>query len=232
MDGSIEYKVNAANFGIVESRSEDEKVTLAWLNRTDAQPGTVPEPLSTIEAQAEDIIDVVPGGKWEQVATDVAAIAKAWQAYGPQAATDHVPQPFQDALTAALDRLQQSSAAKKAAGTMQAANDLSAAVADLFTVYHPARPTDLGRLDVLERQAVLDVAASDLTAAADSLAKADVIWARLKPSVLAHNGTAVAAQFDASLTAQRAALTGEDGAALTAEAKKGLEIVDALEMLF
>ncbi len=232
MDGSIEHKVYAANFGIVEERAEDEQANLVLSNRTDAQPGTVPEPLSTIEAQAEDIIDVVPGGNWGQVASDVAAVAKAWQAYGTQAASDKVPQPFQEALTAALDRLQKAAAAKKAAGTMQAANDLSAAVNDLFTVYHPARPADLGRLDVLERQVTLDVAANDLTAAADSLAKANAVWARLKPVILAHNGTDAATRFESSLTAQQKALDEENASTLATEAKNSLEVVDVLENLF
>jgi hypothetical protein len=232
MDGSIEHKVYAANFGIVEERADDEQGNLVLSNRTDAQPGTVPEPLSTIEAQAEDIIDVVPGGNWGQVASDVAVIAKAWQAYEAQAATDHVPQPFQEALTAALDRLQKSSVAKKAAGTMQEANDLSAAVADLFAVYHPARPVDLGRLDVLERQVVLDVAANDFEAAADSLAKANAVWARLKSVILAHNGADAATRFESSLTAQQKALDQENTSAVATEANKGLELVDVLENLF
>src|SRR6266508_3437690 len=68
-----------------------------------------------------------------------------------QAATDGVPQAFQDALASALDRLKQASSVKDATGTLQAANDLSAAVIDIFSVYHPPVPTDLGRLDVLER---------------------------------------------------------------------------------
>jgi hypothetical protein len=162
----------------------------------------------------------------------VAAIAKAWQAYGTQATTVLVPQPFQETLTAALDRLQKSSAAKKAAGTMQAANDLSAAVADLFTVYHPATPADLGRFDVLERQVVLDVAASDFTAAADSLAKTNAIWARLKPIILARNGSDAATQFENSLSAQQIALDQKSASALTTEANKCLELVDVLEQLF
>ncbi len=232
MDGSIEYKVWVAGFGIVEDRSDDGKVNLVLLNRANAASRAVPGSLQTIEAQAEDIIDVVPGGNWANVNGDVAAVAEAWKAYQGQAATDGVPQAFQDALPSALDRLQQASSAKDATSTMQAANDLSAAVIDLFSVYQPATPADLGRLDVLERQVVFDVAAKDFTADADGLAKVDAIWARLKPSILEHNGADVAKQFDASLTAQRAAWKGKDGAALTAEANKGLEIVDALEKLY
>ena len=232
MDGSIEYKVNAANFGIVEERAEDEQVNLAWLNRTDAKSGNVPEPLNTIEVQAEDIIDLAPGGKWERVTAAAAAISEAWQAYQTQAANDKVPQPLQEALTGAFDRLQKTSAAKDAAGALQAANDLSAAVIDLFTVYRPPMPTDLGRLDVLGQQVVLDVAADDFTAAADSLAKTNAVWGRLKPVILAHNGSDVATQFENSLTAQQEALNTENASALTTEANNSLELVDALEKLF
>ena len=231
MDKSIEHKVYVADFGIVEERADDEQLNLVLSIRTDAQPGSVPEPLNTLEAQAEDIIDSVPGGDWRKVTADVAAIDKAWQAYQSQAKNDHIPQPFQDALTAALDHLQKTSAAKDAPGTHQAANDVSAAVVDLFTVYHPALPTDLGWLDVLERQVVLDVRGDD-GAAADSLAKINAVWVRLKSVILAHNGSDVATRFENSLMAQQQALSSKQAAALTAEAMNGLELVDALEELF
>jgi hypothetical protein len=231
MDKSIEHKVYVADFGIVEERADDEQVNLVLSIRTDAKPGIVPEPLITLEAQAEDIIDIVPAGEWGKVTADIAAITKAWNAYQPQAANDHVPQPFQDALMAASDRLQKTSAAKDAPGTLQAANDLSAAVVDLFTAYHPAEPIDLGWLDVLERQAVLDAPGDD-GAAADSLAKINAVWVRLKPVILAHNGSDAATRFENSLTTQQQALSSKQAAALTAEATNGLELVDALEELF
>ncbi|HJZ45521.1 MAG TPA: hypothetical protein VKE41_00075, partial [Roseiflexaceae bacterium] len=231
MDNSIEHKVYAANYGIVQERAEDELDNLVLSIRMDAAQGTVPEPLSTIEAQAEDIFDIVPAGDWAHVTADVATIAKAWSAYRSLAASDHVPQPFQDALTTALEHLQKTSAAKDAPGTLQAANDLSAAVVDLFIVYHPALPTDLGWLDVLERQIILDKRADD-GAAADSLAKINAVWARLKPIILAHNGSDAVTQFENSLKTQQEALEKENAAALAAEAKSSLELVDALEQLF
>src|SRR5262249_45243659 len=118
MDNSIEHKVYAANYGIVQERAEDELDNLVLSIRMDAAQGTVPEPLSTIEAQAEDIFDIVPAGDWAHVTADVATIAKAWSAYRSLAASDHVPQPFQDALTTALEHLQKTSAAKDAPGTL------------------------------------------------------------------------------------------------------------------
>jgi hypothetical protein len=87
-------------------------------------------------------------------------------------------------------------------------------------------------LDVLGRQVVLDVAAKDFTAAADSLAKIRAVWARLKPVVLAHKGSDAAAQFENSLGIQQKALETKDASALTMEANNGLELVDALESLF
>jgi hypothetical protein len=231
MDNSIEHKVYAADFGIVEERADDEQINLVLSIRTDAKPGVVPEPLNTLEAQAEDIIDSLPGGDWRKVTADVATTDTAWQAYQTQVKNDRVPQPFQEALIAALDGLKKTSAAKDAPGTLQAANDLSAAVVDLFTVYHPALPTDLGWLDVLERQVVLDASGDD-GAAADSLAKINAVWVRLKPVILAHNGSDAATQFENSLMAQQQALSSKQAAALTTEATNGLELVDALEELF
>ncbi len=233
MDNSIEHKVYAVGFGIVEDRSsDDEKVSLIVVNRADAAPGTVPASLQTIEAQAEAIIDDVPGGDWTKVNADVVPIADAWKAYQAQASADGAPQALQDAFAAALGGLQQATSVKNAADTMQSANDVSAAVIDLFSMYHPAVPPDLGRLDVFEREVVLDAGDQDFTAVADSLAKIDAIWARLKPSVLAHKGADVAKQFEASVAAQQAALKAKDGSAITTEANKGLELVDAIEKVY
>jgi hypothetical protein len=130
------FHTYVADFGIVEERADAEQVNLVLSIRTDAQPGSAPEPLNTLEAQAEDIIDSVPAGDWRKVTADVATIDRAWQAYQSQAKNDHIPQPFQDALTAALDHLQKSAAAKDAPGIHQAANDVSAAVVDrsLYTI--------------------------------------------------------------------------------------------------
>ncbi|HEY0606702.1 MAG TPA: hypothetical protein VGD58_27535, partial [Herpetosiphonaceae bacterium] len=129
----------------------------------------VPDPLQTIEEAAEDMIDRAPSGGWDKINADVTAVADAWKAYQPQATGDGATQAQQDALASALAQLQTASAAKDAAVTMQSANDLSAAVIDLFALYNPAVPADIGRLDVLERQVILDVAANNFTAAAESL---------------------------------------------------------------
>jgi len=199
---------------------------------TPASPGALPNSLITIEAAAEDIIDFAPSGDWEKINKDVTDIESAWKSYQPKASQDGASQEIQDAMTSALAELETASASKDASATMQGSNDVSAAVVELFALYGPKVPADIGRLDVLERQVILDVAAKDYSAAMTSLATTKSVWEEVKPTVLEHNGKDVAAQFEASLTAQESALNAKDDATLTKEARDGLEIVDALEQLY
>jgi hypothetical protein len=194
--------------------------------------GVVPGSLVTIEAAAEDIIDFAPSGGWDKISKDVTDIANAWKSYQPQASQAGASQEVQDVMNAALSKLQSASTSKDASATMQASNDVSAAVVELFALYSPKVPADIGRLDVLERQVILDVAAKDYSAAKTSLAKVMSVWSQVKPSVLEHNGKDVAAQFQESLDTQVVRLDSKNYTDLTNEARNALEIVDELEGLY
>jgi hypothetical protein len=191
--------------------------------------GALPNSLITIEAAAEDIIDLAPSGDWDKISVDVTNIENAWKTYRPQAEKDGASQEIQGTMNSALSDLEAASASKDAATTMQGSNDVSAAVVELFALYTPKVPADIGRLDVLERQVILDVAAKDYSAATISLSKTMSVWREVKPSVLEHNGKEVAAQFDTSLEIQTVAVDSKNDTQLTNEARNGLEIVDALE---
>jgi hypothetical protein len=194
--------------------------------------GALPNSLVTIEAAAEDIIDFAPSGNWDKIGADVTDIENAWKTYQPQADKAGASKEIQDAMTSALAELETASALKDASATMQGSNDVSAAVVELFALYGPKVPANIGRLDVLERQVILDVAAKDYSAAETSLAKTKSVWEEVKPTVLEHNGKDVAAEFEASLATQESALEAKDDVALTNEARNALEIVDALEQLY
>ena len=194
--------------------------------------GKVPDSLTTIEAQAEDIIDFAPGGDWQKINTDVRTISDAWKTYQLDALKDGATQAMVDSFDSAFANLQTAASAQDKTGTMQASNDISAVVVDLFDLYHPAIPANVGRLDVLERQVVLDTAASNFTAVNNDLDKINKTWDTLKPSVLEHSGEETAKQFEASLSLQAESLKTRDVAVLTQEAKNALEIVDTLENLY
>jgi hypothetical protein len=232
MEGSIEYKVYAANFGIVVDRSGSEQLNLVLYHRIDAKNNHIPEMLTALESQVEDMIDAVPGSDWGQVTSDMNALEDAWQKYRVQAAEDHVPQVFLDQLVQAFDSLKNHASVHDASNTLQAANNLSAAIVDLYSVYNPVRPADLGRLDMLDRQVKLDASEDDFTAAADRLAQIKMIWVRIKPAILSHNGSSAAAEFERSLDAQQSALIEQNSTTLIEKANNALSIIDALENLF
>jgi hypothetical protein len=85
---------------------------------------------------------------------------------------------------------------------------------------------------MLGRQVILDADAGDYSSAMDSLAKTSAVWARLKPAILARNGSDAAAKIESSLEKQQAALEKEDVSALKEEANIALELVDVMENLF
>ena len=212
-------------------------VSLPVLSACGMQPaslpaGVVPQDLVTIEAAAEDIIDFAPSGNWDKVNQDVMDIEEAWKSYEPRSIKDGAAQEVDDRMTSALAALETASKSKDASATMQGSNDVSAAVVELFALYNPVTPADIGRLDVLERQVILDVAAQDYPAAMETMAKTRSVWENVKPSVLQHEGKDLAAQFDTSLEAQAAALDSKEADALTREASDALELVDALERLY
>ena len=212
-------------------------VSLPVLSACGVQPaslpaGVVPQDLVTIEAAAEDIIDFAPSGNWDKINQDVTDIEAAWKSYEPRSKQDGAAQEVDDLMNSALAALETASQSKDAFGTMQGSNDVSAAVVELFALYNPVVPADIGRLDVLERQVILDVAAQDYSAALETMAKTRSVWESVKDSVLEHNGKDVAAQFEASLEAQAAALDAKDANELTREASDALELVDALEQLY
>jgi hypothetical protein len=194
--------------------------------------GGVPSHLLSIQGRAKDTMDNALMYGWVKVEMNVRAIDQAWQAYQPQAETDRVPQSLRDTFSQVFMRLQEASTAKDIARMMQAANDLNAAVVELIDLYHPQTPTDIDRLDVLERQVVLGAVADDFNAVEASLAKTNAIWQNLKPSIQAHKGADLAAQFESSLAEQSNALKAKDATALVDEATKSLELVNAMRNLF
>lgn len=195
-------------------------------------PGTVPAPLVSIEGAAEDIIDVVPNADWKQVRNDVDGVVRDWRTYRTTAVEDGAPDALVASFETALGQLRNASSSHHAQETMQASNDLSAATVELYGLYNPAVPIDIGWLDVIGRQVVLDVSANDLTAARQTVREMQTTWDQVRQSIVDHSGSDVAAQMDATIASLNKAVTDQDGEALVVQAKVELEVVDAMEGLF
>jgi hypothetical protein len=192
----------------------------------------VPAPLDQLEAEAEDIGDQVPSGAWDQIANDVKTVTESWTAYRAQAAADGAPADLAAALTKAISELSTASAAKQGAATSQAANDVSAAVAELFGVYDIGRPVSIGRLDVIGRQIALDAAARDQSGVVAQIGRARSEWTTIEDDVKGHQGGDVAKKTDTTLDALTESADAGDFKTVTTQANALLELVDDMEGLY
>ena len=85
---------------------------------------------------------------------------------------------------------------------------------------------------MLGRQIVLDVAQPDWGATGTTMTELSSTWERVKSSILEHDGSDVATQFDANIRSLDKALSEKNSDAMTIQAKIALDIVDAMEGLY
>jgi hypothetical protein len=193
----------------------------------------VPERLNTIEEASEDIIDIVPKEQWADITRDVRDVDAAWSRYRRQAVVDGARAGIVSSLEQALGRLRVAADSANGPETAQAANDLSAATVELYGLYDIARPVDIGRLDVVGRQIILDEQRGDPAAAGAQVRRVVSIWnGGLREDILAHHGAGVADQTRRLLTAMSRAVADGDRDAVVSRAKAFLEVVDAMERLY
>jgi hypothetical protein len=204
-------------------------------NGTNTKAGKkrVPDLLNTIEEATEDIIDIVPGGRWDDIGKDARNIDTAWSGYKREAVADGARASLVARLDESLTDLLAGAEAEKGPETAQAANDVSAVAVELYGLYDVPRPVDIGRLDVVGRQIVLDVERGELGAAGAQVRKVTSIWDRgLRDDVLAHKGRVVADHTDATLDTMKRAVASGDGRTLVTQANVFLELVDDMERLY
>lgn len=201
----------------------------------DTSTGTgraVPASLSDLEAQAEDIVDKVAAGDWSAVSQDVSTMRADWATYGPTASAAGVPTATTDAFTAALDRLDAAAAAQDPVATAQAANDASAATVEMLNQYDLGYPVEIGRLDVIGRQVVIDAGKGDFAGATAQIGQAEQQLAAVQSSLSAQGGDQILAQTQNTLADMQRLADSGDAAGLTTQATVLLEQVDEMEKLY
>ena len=192
----------------------------------------VPAPLEELEAQSEDIIDIVPGGAWDDVAADVQKVDDAWGQYQAEAADDGAPATISAGIATSIAALDLAAGAKQPTETMQAANDLSAGVVELYGLYEIGRPVGIGRLDVIGRQIVFDADAKDKAGVEAQLGKARSEWSVIEADLAGRDGQEVTDRANGLLDALAEQAAAGDFGAVATDARDFLEVVDAMEQLY
>jgi len=231
IEPAIERKTYAPGIGLVQD-GEMKLVSYGYASAQPSKLGQMPDRLTAMEAQAEDIMDVVPQADWPAVQTDINAIETAWKSYQAQAKRDGVAPASVARMESVVAALKSAATAKDSKAALQAANDVSAGLVEMMALYDAAVPPEIGWLDVLERQVILDTTRNDEAAAKNNLVGIHARWNQVKPAVLKHGGQKEAEQFEQSLEKQARAMDANNSAALAGEARVALEIVDALEKVF
>ncbi len=188
----------------------------------------IPADLETVESAAEDAYDKALLDDAAAVAADATTMASAWDAFRQQALDDGASQEIVDAMDAAIASLSADPATSGPALAREA-NAVSAPMDALYALYEPVVPAAVLRLDYLGREVALDGLDGDLERATADVGRVEAVWNDLRDAVVEAGGDAEAADFDASIAAERAAIASGHGAEVTIEANVQLELVDVLE---
>lgn len=187
----------------------------------------------TIEAKAEDLVDVVPTGNWDRVTANVAEMTAALDSLraDPPAGLSGLAD-----LDTTLEALEGVLAGRDPAEVMQAANDVSGATVEALDSFDLGYPTDVGRLDVIGRQVKLDAERGEGAAAIDDLDRIRAIWDALSADVARHGGDTggdtVVSDTDETVATMRSAAERGDWGDVAAEASAFLELVDGMETVY
>jgi hypothetical protein len=198
----------------------------------------VPPALQKIAERAEAIIATVPTGDWPRIYAYSREIKDAWIDYknptvSAWSARFRPPAViFVQELDAAVAALYDAQAARDAAGTLRAANDISASALDLSEYYHPSVPPNLRTLTVLQRRVMTAAAAGDLDDASQTLDHLDLLWQRLRPTLQDRTDAEVIRALENGLAAQRAALATGDQEVLIANAQSTLNLMNWMQQAY
>ena len=192
---------------------------------------SLPKTLVAIEGASEDAIDQVLSKNWTAVSKAEATMAKNWTDFKASSDGSKASADLRKAMDKALADLKTAVATKSELPARQAANDISKAVTDAFDLFPSKIPTDVGRLDYLERQVVIDADSGKWPAVETDLSQTMEVFQRVKPGLVAAGGAKQAASFEASLAKQKTLAATKDKAIIT-EANTALELVDAIETAY
>ncbi len=197
-------------------------------------PKPVADELSTIECTAKEVFHAADAGNWAVVFADVVVIGRNWDRYCAKVSGKEVPSRLLAAMEQSVDVLQENSTPyeEDRVGTMRAANDVSWAILDIIDYYHPAAPTNVARIDVLERRIVVDTFSRSFITARNTMEQLRAMWGVVRPTIVEGGGAGIAARLDAALAVQAGKLRGKDAKATRRHAEAIFDGIDKIQEIY
>lgn len=195
----------------------------------DLGDGHLPAPLEQIQETSARLFETVPAGDREAVDRAVETVERSRREWAETSDYADVPEELRDAVALRVRELREAAATGEKRPTLRAANNLEMAVLDLYEFYHLDMPADLGRLEVAERDLLLDTAAHDPAAAQETVVQIGSLWAGLRPTVEQMGDAKLAAELDTVVTSQQQAAAKGDLATLDRLANQALDVIGRME---
>lgn len=139
-----------------------------------------PKQLEIIESDSEDIMDDINNSDWIKAQSKVNEIKKNMNELKPVLKSSNISSSLIDGLQSTLTELEKQVTAKTIYESKVQANAITKFIPDIADSYKVILPTDLGRLDYIGREIILNVEKKDWISAMSNLNKGKEIWLRIK----------------------------------------------------
>jgi hypothetical protein len=196
--------------------------------------------LLSIDQRAQQIVRLAPTGDWPQIDAYIADIDDAWARYvdtavkpAPQSeSAQTTTATLEDRVAATIGELKEAAAKRDAPATTTTADRLDVAVVSLYENLHAAVSPNLRRLEVLERQILIDLSSDAYNSAMRTVDSAEAVWHRVQPRIQIRAGYEAAVTLDGQFVVQRTALQVRDRTTVIASVQTVLSLIDDIQNLY
>lgn len=178
--------------------------------------------IAAIGSSAEDLFDFAADRRWQRATVESGAIRRQLHRLKAARVADTT------AVFATADTIDQAINHRDDRTLLHAANQMTRLVAELSRPFHPIPPVEIALLDYEGREVTLWSSEKNIEQVNATKRALANTWQRVRPHVLAHDGSAAARRFDALVERLRKAAAFAE---ITAAAGAVLDEVDVLESL-
>jgi hypothetical protein len=196
--------------------------------------GKAPTPaiLTQTESSAEDLVDLALAGDRNGVIGEAARLARETNRSSTAALIRlGAPRATVARLRQRASHVYHLARSGSFVEILLAANAVSQLMPTLFGHFSNRVPTPILALDYFDREAEFRSLAREPEKVASAVKGIEQTWAGVRPKVIAAGGASEAAAYETHVATMKR-LEPSDGRMVQAEARRGLELVDALERVF
>lgn len=221
----------SANSTAAPSQTTTPNTAQAVTQQTQSTKTQPPSQLDSLESDSEDIIDDITKINWTSAKSKSADIKAKFSELSPILTKDSVSTDIISGMESTIAKLENAVDAKQSYEARVQANQISNYIPDVADYYTTTIPTNIGRLDYLGREILLDAENSDWTSAASNCQTASSLWNGLKAQMSSSYKTDIDT-FQSNLDNLKSAIDKKDSAETAKQADALLENIDTLEKDF